>query len=73
MYKIVVVGLKQVFEAEYYKALGLFYELIRTTDYNVMLYKYNGSEYELLSVGGTDEEGTKTYMDLVRNMSNEAI
>lgn len=73
MYKVVVSGLKQVFEAEYYKALGLFYEFIRTTDYNIMLYKYDGSDYVLLSIGGTDEKGNKTYRDLERNTSNEAI
>ena len=38
MYKIVVVGLKQVYEAEYYKAYAVFYDFIRSTDYNVMLY-----------------------------------
>ena len=38
MYRIVVVGLKQVFEAEYYKAYATFYDFVRSTDYDILLY-----------------------------------
>lgn len=65
MYKIVVVGLKQVYEAEYYKAYAVFYDFVRLTDYNVMLYRTveNGEDI-LLCSGGTEPNGTKKYSDL---------
>ena len=64
MYKIVVVGLKQVYEAEYYKAYAVFYDFIRSTDYNVMLYRtVECGDDILLCSGGTESNGTKTYTD----------
>ena len=63
MYRIVVVGLKQVFEAEYYKAYATFYDFVRSTDYDILL--YNDKDI-LLCSGYTGENGNKICRDLTR-------
>lgn len=65
MYKIVVVGVKQVYASEYYKAFALFYDLLKSTDYTVLLYRTvkNGEDI-LLCSGETLDDGSKKYKDL---------
>lgn len=65
MYKIIVVGVKRVYASEYYKAFALFYDLLKSTDYMVLLYRVvNNGEDILLCSGETLEDGTKQYKDL---------
>lgn len=65
MYKISIVGIRELFEIDYFKALGIFYEHVRTTDNDVMLYKIDkyGNE-KVINCGGTNKNGVKVYKDL---------
>lgn len=69
MYKLVVEGVKQIFEMDYHKALAQFFDFVEHTDRAVRLYSITNADgqktEELLHVGYTADSGDKMYKDLI--------